>query len=257
MADRLSLYWRVCATGLCFSGFGAGGLVLPLLVFPLLRLVVRQRRRRMLLARALIHRAFRVFVGLMCALRVISVEVRGAEKLRRRGLLILANHPTLIDVVLLMALVEGADCIVKGALVHNPFTRGPVRAAGFACNDCGAALVEDCIASVRGGSNLIVFPEGTRTPKDGSLRLQRGAAHIAVRGGFDVTPVRIAVAPRTLGKGDKWYRVPEQRARFVIDVEDDIRVSRFASRGNEALAARRLNDHLANLFSSERSRAGS
>jgi 1-acyl-sn-glycerol-3-phosphate acyltransferase len=252
MAERIDLYWRVCATGLCFSSFGIGGLLLRVLVFPLLRLAVWHEQRRAAFARWLIHHAFRFFVGLMCRLGVISYEVRGRHKLRRRGLLILANHPTLIDVVFLMSFIKHADCIVKAALAGNPFTRGPVRAAGFVCNDSGPGMVHDCIASLHAGNNLIVFPEGTRTPRDGAARLQRGAANVAVRGGIAVTPVRIRVTPPTLGKGEKWYRVPARRAHFIFDVGDDIDVRRFTEPGgSEAIAARRLTEHLAEHFSPE------
>jgi len=256
MLERIERGWRVCATGLCFLVFGAGGLLLRLLVFPLLRLMIWERQLQILLARAVIHWTFRAFIGLMRALGVISYEVRGLEKLQRRGLLILANHPTLIDIVFLMAFVRRADCIVKAGLARNPFTRGPVRAAGLVCNDGGPELIDDCVASLRAGGNLIVFPEGTRTPRDQAPRWQRGAANVAVRGGVDVTPVRIRVSPPVLGKGERWYRVPRQRAHFVFEVDNDIRVGDFLDEtaDNKALAARRLTDELAQIFSLETAR---
>lgn len=253
--ERLGRLWRVLASALCFAVFGLGGLVIRVVVYPLLGLLLRDPARRARAARALIHHAFRLFIGLVVALGVASYELRGAERLRRRGLLVLANHPSLIDVVFLIALIEQADCIVKGALARNPFTRGPIRAAGFVCNDSGAGLVEDCIASVRAGNNLIVFPEGTRTPLAGRARLQRGAAHIAVRGALDITPVRIRCAPPMLPKGVPWYRVPPRRPHFVIEVCDDIAVGRFAAAGGPALGARRLTDHLTDYFSPETCRA--
>jgi len=252
MVERIGRCWRVLATGLCFAVFGLGGLLLRVLVFPALRFAVRSPERQATLARHLIRWTFRVFLGLMQALGVLSFEVRGLAKLQRRGLLILANHPTLIDVVFLIAFVERADCIVKAALARNSFTRGPVRAAGYVCNDSGPGMVEDCIASLRAGNNLIVFPEGTRTPRDGSAACwQRGGAHVALRSGVDVTPVRIAVTPPVLRKGDPWYRVPVRRSHFVFDIGDDISVAAFVEGSpNEALAARHLTDHLAHTLTS-------
>ncbi len=238
-------WWRIAATGFCFACFGLGGLLLGVVVFPLFLCVVRCRERRSTQAREIIHHLFRGFVGLMCLLRVCRLEVRGRERLRRDGLLILANHPSLIDVVFLMSLVRNADCIVKAALLRNPFTRGPVRAAGFVCNDSGPGLVDDCIAAVRAGRNLIVFPEGTRTPADAALgKLQRGAANLAVRGGLAITPVRITCRPRMLGKADKWWRVPSRPGYFLIDVGDDIPANYPSHDGAQALAARRLTDEL-------------
>jgi 1-acyl-sn-glycerol-3-phosphate acyltransferase len=250
LANRL---WRIAATGFCFACFGLGGLVLRLVVFPLFVLAVRDARRRSAWARATVRQSFRVFVGLMCLVGVCSLEVIGRERLERRGLLILANHPSLIDVVFLMALVRHADCIVKGALVRNPFTRGPVRAAGWVCNDSGPGLIDDCIASLRAGNNLIIFPEGTRTPAGAALgRLQRGAANLAVRGGFAITPVRIHSAPRMLAKGVKWWRVPPRAGHFRIEVGADIPMERHdGDDAAHALAARRLNDELARLLGGE------
>jgi 1-acyl-sn-glycerol-3-phosphate acyltransferase len=242
-------YWRVLATGVSFAAFGIGGLLLRVLVFPLLNLLVWRRARRVATARGVIRLSFRAYIELMRALGVLRYEVRGLEKLERGGLLILANHPTLIDTIFLMAFVKRADCIVKAELWDNPFMRGPLRAAGYIRNDGGVGLVADCLAALRRGDNLIVFPEGTRTPRGGAISLKRGAANIAVRGARDITPVLIACQPPTLGKGDKWWRVPPRQARFTIAVQDDLAVGQFiAAADSEALAARRLTDHLQHFF---------
>jgi 1-acyl-sn-glycerol-3-phosphate acyltransferase len=249
----LNRWWRIVATGFSFVGFGIGGLLLGLVVFPLFVLVVRHRERRSAIARWTIHHLFRFFVAMICGLGLCSVEVRGRERLERRGLLILASHPSLIDVVFLMALVRHADCIIKAALLRNPFTRGPVRAAGFVCNDSGPGMIDDCVASVRAGNNLIVFPEGTRTPPGAALgRLQRGAANLAVRGALAITPVRITCSQQMLGKSDKWWRVPVRAGHFLIDVGDDIPADHhLAEAGAQALAARRLNDELTRHLAAE------
>jgi 1-acyl-sn-glycerol-3-phosphate acyltransferase len=255
MLDLIGRYWRVCATGVCFAAFGLGGLLLRVFVFPVLNLVMHNRARRVSAARTIIRLAFRGFVGLMHGLGVLRYQIVGLEKLDRRGLLILANHPTLIDTIFLMAFVKRADCIVKARLWNNPFTAGPVRAAGYIDNEEGAAMMDACIASLRAGNNLIVFPEGTRTPADGGIALKRGAANIAVRGLRSVTPVLIECRPRTLGKGDKWWRVPAAHVQFRIEVKEDIEIVRFIGNDtSEVMAVRRLTDHLQRYFTEEHRR---
>lgn len=250
MLAWLERSWRVAATGACFIAFGVGSVVLGAVVFPWVRLLMPVGPRRHALARAVIHHLFRSFVALMRLTRVISVEVNGRERLRADGQLILANHPTLIDVVVLMSLIKRSDCIVKGSLGRNPVTRGPVRAAGFVLNDSADAMVSDCVASVRHGNNLIIFPEGTRTSPTAPLRLQRGAARVAIQGGLDITPVRIHCSPPTLRKGDKWYRVPLRRPHLRIDIDLPIAVAGFIDGApHHALAARRLTEHLTDYFS--------
>lgn len=258
MREAFDQGWRTFGTALSFAAFGLGGLLLRLLVFPPLRMFTRDRAVLERRARALIRASFATHIGIMHRLGVMTYEIRGLERLHRQGLLVLANHPTLVDVVLLVSRLPDADCVVKSRLAENPFTRGPVRATGYICNDNGAGLVDDCIASVRSGRNLLIFPEGTRTPRGESLGpLQRGAANIAVRGGFDVTPVVIRCEPRTLGKGEKWYRVPTRRFHLSVDVLPDLPVAPFLADGSpEPLAARHLTAALGDIFRGELLRAG-
>ena len=136
------------------------------------------RSARKILARSLIRLTFRGIARSMSVFGVFQYETTELQRLERRGLLILANHPTLIDIVFLMAFVPQADCIVKAGLWRNPFTRATVRATGYIRNDDdGLRVVDDCVASLRDGGNLIIFPEGTRTTAGGSHQSQtrRGA----------------------------------------------------------------------------------
>ena len=202
----------------------------------------------------LIHRHFALFHWWCRFSRLIFVHYHGFERLPRGGLMLVANHPSLIDIVLLMAFVKQADCIVKSGLRRNPFTRATIRAAGYVRNDSGPGVLEDCVAALQSGSNLIVFPEGTRTPADGTIALKRGAANIAVRAMRNVTPVFIRCAPRTVGKGKEFLQALSRTIYFTIEVKEDIDIRPFIARaGSDVLAARRLTDHLQDYFSEEKS----
>jgi 1-acyl-sn-glycerol-3-phosphate acyltransferase len=249
--------WRIAATGFCFAVFGLGGLVILCLLFPLLRLLVWQRPLRQTLARDIVSKSFWLFCKLMTAVGVISYEVRGIEKLQRRGLLIVANHPSLIDVVMLISLVRQPDCVVKAAAWRNPFMLGPVSLCGFIRNQNGPQLIDDCIASVRSGSNLIIFPEGTRTRIE-ALHLwqvnplQRGAANIAVRGNLPLTPVVITVSEPMLTKQQPWYQAPHRCPHFVLTVFDDLNPAHFIPADvSPTLAARKVEEHLSDFFNRE------
>lgn len=249
--------WRVLATGLSFLTFGVGGLLLGVLVFPLLSLPQRDPARRARLARRVIQGCFRRFIGMMRALGVLTWSVQGGERLQRSGLLVLANHPTLLDVVFLCALVPNANCVVKAALLRNPVMRGPVRAAGFIFNDEGAGLIADCIATLQAGSNLVLFPEGTRTPAGVELGpFQRGAANIAVRGHRQPTPVLIRCEPPSLKKGQKWYAVPLRRMHFTLQVLPDLDLAVRTDVAAETIAAREYAQRLREYFVEELRRAG-
>ena len=258
MLDRLLAAWRVLGTTCCFLGFGLGGLLLRGVIFPAVNLTSRNPQVRSQRAKHLIHRAFAFLVAVLQRIGVLTLEVRNAAALQSEALLIVANHPSLLDIVFLLAQVRQGDCLVKSSLRDNPFTAGPVRSAGYICNDQGLDIIAQCVQSVRDQHNsLIVFPEGTRsTSSEAPQPLRRGAAHVAVTGRLDITPVWISCQPPFLARGQKWYTPTAKRPHVVIDVRPVIAVLPFLEAGvSEGIAARRLTTHLTNYFAEERSHA--
>jgi hypothetical protein len=108
--------WRLVATGLSFALFGLGGLCLRMIVFPVLGLLPGDTTERRSRARQTVSRLFWLFVQFMYRSGVLTYEVEGAERLGRPGQLVIANHPSLIDVVVLIALIRDANCVVKQSL---------------------------------------------------------------------------------------------------------------------------------------------
>jgi 1-acyl-sn-glycerol-3-phosphate acyltransferase len=241
----LNLRWRQLASGLCFVLFGAGALVLGGLAPPVLRLFVRDPERRQRRMRALIRGGMRFFWGCMRAVGVLTSTVRGAEHLNHPRLVVVANHPTLIDAVLLLGLIEDAVCIAKEALGRNVFVGPALRAAGYIINDDGNAMAEAARASLLGGSRLLVFPESTRTRPGAPVRFQRGAAQIAVRAESRVATVTIRVSQPFLHKGTSWHDMPPAVPHFDVEVLPPIEVAPIVSASRSpALAARELNQRM-------------
>ena len=250
MISRISYYWRLFATALCFTVFGVSAALCGMLVFPLMRLLpgdAGAHRRRV---RATFRAYMRSFVGLMSVVGVLTYDFEGAERLGRPGQIILANHPSLIDVVFLIGFTPQATCIVKEALFHNPLTRWPVAAAGYVSNTSTLTMVERAAQALRDGQNVIVFPEGTRTTPGQALQFHRGAASIAVRAASVVTPVYIRCDPTTLAKNMPWHQIPARRVKFSFRVGADIDLAPFR-RAPVPLASRAFNAHLLTVFAEE------
>ncbi|AVE06756.1 1-acyl-sn-glycerol-3-phosphate acyltransferase [Pseudomonas palleroniana] len=248
---RDAYYWRLFATAASFALFGLGGLCLRLLVFPLLSCLPGNADTHQRRARLTISRLFWLFIRLMQRAGVLTYSVEGAENLGRPGQMIIANHPSLIDVVFLIGLVRQANCVVKQSLWQNPFTRGPVRKAGYISNDGSAEMLDAAAAALREGQTLIIFPEGTRTPPGATPAFHRGGAAIALRGATIITPVVIKVSPTTLTKAEPWYRIPKCRVHFSLRVGADIEPQAFAALGPAPQASRKLNDYLHHYFIKE------
>lgn len=253
---KLNRVYRVFATALCFTVYGTGGVLMGVVFFPLLLLLYRERLTRRRAARTIVRVFFRLFVEMMRLLGVLTYELHGMEKLDRRGLFILANHPSLLDVVFLLALVRQSTPVVRSNLRRNPFFRGPVVAAGFVTNEEGMALVDECKEHFAEKDTIVMFPQGTRTPENGEIVFRRGAANVAIRCKQTITPVSIRCEPRGLARYQKWYQVARRRMHFTIRVHDDLQVDPYLDPATpEPVAVRRLNADLERFFEQESGRA--
>lgn len=248
----INYYWRLFATGFSFSVFGLGGFLLGIIVFPLLSLIPGnqlQKRRR---AQLCVHYSFYFFIGLMHRMGIMTYEINGLEKLNRPGQLILANHPTLIDIVFLISRIPFASCIVKEKLWHNPFTKGPVINAGYISNGNSEKMIDECVVCLKTGGTMIIFPEGTRTKAGTEYKFQRGAARIAIQAEAVVSPVTVSCIPSTLTKAEKWYQIPEKHFHLAMHVGDDTVLDDFLALEHKTIAVRRFNKYLQDYFSQQR-----
>lgn len=241
---------RLVGTALSFTLFGIGSVVLAVLVLAPLNLVVADQARRSRLAQACVHWCFRAFVRTMIVMRVIDFKAINEAALEgESGRLVIANHPSLIDFVLIISLLRQTQCIVKHQHWRNPFLRSVFAATGYIRNDEEPQrLMDSCIRALAAGNNLIIFPEGSRTTPGQPRVLRRGFANIAMAAGAEVRLLTVRCVPTTLTRGEKWYQIPPSRPLFTLAVHEVIDVAAMAEGCPPSIAARRLTRHVAQRF---------
>lgn len=248
---KLGCYWRAFGTGFCFFAFGVGCVLAATTVLPVLLLLPGSRETRRRRLRHFVGWAFRTLLDTITGLRLGSIVVEGREWLNEaRGRLVLATHPTYIDVVVLLSLMPNADCVVKSALWRNPFTRLFVRMAEYISNKEPEALIDECIRAVHTGEALVLFPEGTRSVPGEALRFKRGAAQIAVRGDLEILPVVLHCSPPALLKNTMFYEVPDRPWRLTVKVCAPRKLSDFVPDASlpTGVVVRRLTSALEDFF---------
>lgn len=202
-------FLRACLAGVFFMAFALGGLLIGVVLFPLAgcfakREVAAARRRKM------VRVAYRLFVVAARVTGLFRVEMSPECKGRLsslRGSVVVANHISLIDVVILIAFLGDTTAVAKVAASRNPFYSHIVRSV-FLVNDDPEQVLDDAGRLLEQGVNIIVFPEGTRTPPDAAGRkLRRGAAQISIAANAPLEMVHISCDPLVLGKRQPWYDV--------------------------------------------------
>lgn len=240
MSARLDYGWRLFATALSFTVFGICGLFFSVVAFPLTCLWPHRASRQRAVT-TVIHWFFRALVAALQRAGVMELDVAGMQTLRDgKPAIVVANHPTYLDVVVLLSLTPRACCVVKNAHWSNPCLWGIVRAAEYVSNADPTGFVEDCTRQLANGYSMIIFPEGSRSPEPNRLHaFSRGFAHTALEAGVPVLPVLIHCDPPAFARQMRWYHVPDRSFRMTINVLEPIGVEQLVPRETPAALAAR------------------
>lgn len=188
--------------------FGLMCLGWSLLSLPLVPLLPKRLGTRV--GRWIISFGFRTYLRLLELSGIVKCDLAELDRLADQGPLIIApNHPSLIDVVLVVSRLPNVVCIIKASLWDQVIFGGSARLAGYIRNISGAKLVHNASRDLAAGSHLLVFPEGTRTIGDTLQPFKGGFALISKTARAPVQTVLIEINHPFLSKGRPLLEKPE------------------------------------------------
>ena len=175
------------------------------------------------------------------ALRLMgtSPSVKGLENLRAPGGIVVANHASFVDGLVLVAALPGEMAFaVKGELRQNWLAERFLSRVGslFVERIDPAGGLEDSRRAVelaKAEHRLVFFPEGTFTRMPGLLEFRLGAFAVAAESGRPVIPVTIR-GTRTILRDEQWL---PRKGSIQIEVGEPLTAD-----GADFQAAVRLRD---------------
>lgn len=217
MRTFLDRTWRVVFTGSSFLFFFLGAGILAYLVLPLATVTMRDPVARARRCRRVVARAWVLFHDYMRWTRLLSWDPRRARLALPAGpFVLIANHPTLVDVTALIAALPDAVVVVKRSWTRSLLVGPILRRCRHVVAGDGAfgavSLYEQALAHLREGTPVVLFPEGTRSPEHALGAFRLGAFQIAARARVPLVPVVLRCEPPTLMRGQSWYEIPERTA---------------------------------------------
>ena len=250
--QQLNRIRRFFLTAFLYLVFGIGALAVSLLMILPVVVISKDQERRARRVRRINRLAFNIFTRSGMALGVFEVSFIDAGRLDQPGQLIIANHPSLLDVVFLLGRIPNANCAVKNKLLKNPFLAIQVYFANYIRNDDGETLLQNCLVRLEQGESVIIFPEGTRTVRNQGYKFMHGAAYLMLMSNCPVRPVYISCDPSALGKKDPWYLIPEQKITYCLTVMDELDIAsiRQTDHVKMPLKSRRLTKWLVDWYES-------
>jgi 1-acyl-sn-glycerol-3-phosphate acyltransferase len=127
------------------------------------------------------------FFGINALVPGLSIEISNKIKKIRSSVIIL-NHRSYLDPILLVSIFPKHKTIVKGVFFKVPFISWAMKSGGYipfdadlTYNDFMDAGMKNIPAFIKDGGNLFIFPEGSRS-RDGNIKkFQKGAFSIACK----------------------------------------------------------------------------
>lgn len=135
----------------------------------------------------------------------VRLEVPQRSQLRlTRGSVVVCNHLSFLDPLLLLSLLPGTITIVRPDFFRVPVFGWLLLGAGFLGPDLfaeGRPWIDRVQRRLQSGDNLLVFPEGTRS-RDGRLApFKKGAFYLAQQLAAPIVVLRLGGTDRVFPAG--------------------------------------------------------
>jgi 1-acyl-sn-glycerol-3-phosphate acyltransferase len=207
--------WQTVAFFSAYLLFAVAGALVSVLCF--LPAILFHGGRVCFFGQRLIHVLFRIFICYVRFFGLVELDAGELSKLRAsKGLIVAANHPCLLDAVLMVSQMPQAVCLMKGVLARNIIFSGTSRLAGYVNNKSSLGLINKCKERLSEGANLLVFPEGTRSVNGKLQPFKMGFALVAVSTRSPVQTVIITAESNCLGKGQPLFKKPVFPVRYSL-----------------------------------------
>jgi len=175
-----------------------------------LPLVVLPRGLRQTLIQAAISTTLALFLAGASRCGLMRLDLSALDVLNReRGLLLAANHPSMIDVFLVISRVRRAACLMKASIGFNLFLAVGAWLGGYISNKRVDRMIRQASDAAAAGQTILAFPEGTRTTTQPVNRLKPGLALIAKRSQAPLQVILIETNSPYLSQGWKIWRPPQ------------------------------------------------
>ncbi|MEO8059259.1 MAG: lysophospholipid acyltransferase family protein [Burkholderiales bacterium] len=179
--------------------------LVSLVLYPLL-----SRENGVIVGRAAISSVYRGFWSCAQVLGLMRIDYEALDVLNDdAGLIIAANHPSMLDAMLVVARVPRGICIMRAGLMQNPFLGAGARLARYIRNDPPRGMIRSAVRNLRAGGQLVLFPEGTRTVAPPINPFRPGMTLMAHMAQVPIQTVIIESASPYLGKGWPIWRTPQ------------------------------------------------
>jgi 1-acyl-sn-glycerol-3-phosphate acyltransferase len=227
---------KVVRGALIFTAFYLSGALFGSAFLAFFWLLGRNKVDRMRSAHFACGTVFRFVLSCLRWCRIFTFDARTVlPQLPEKPVIVIANHPTTIDVVAVLSVYREAAVVVKHKIWTDPFLGRMFNWVGHIPGGDGSAeanatMLAQVQERLNQGFSVVIFPEGTRSPAGGLGTMYRGAFSVACATQTDILPVLITCDPPALHKDAPWHALPKQPVDYQLHPQHVVSVAGLSAR---------------------------
>ena len=237
-------YFRSLLIIISFICFGIGAMIISFIIFPSIAISKKNDADKRFAYANIIHKTWKIFVKAIEKIDLVKINCPDKKLLSElSGKVIVANHPTLIDIIILIGLIPKSTCLAKKETLKNPFFKNIVKSI-YISNDTPLDIFKEETAQfIKEGYNIIIFPSGTRTKKGEHFKIHNGPAVIALHSNTQIIPIKIETDYPFLQKHQPIYEIENEPVNFDIKVKQTIDPSAYVT-DSEVKTRKHINNRI-------------
>lgn len=201
--------------------FGIGALLLSFVVFPLVNSFSKNSKIYKIRCAKIVNFLWRILVKYLENTGIISVNAD--EKISSiKNKIIVASHPSYIDILLLIALVPNSLCLAKNSILNNFVMKNIVKSLYITNDGAVEDFLKKSTSALQDGFNVIIFPTGKRIDEGEEVHIHKGATQLAIESKYPIVPVKISASEPFLTKNHSIFQIGEKTVEFFIKTQDEI-----------------------------------
>lgn len=214
--------WRGFLVVLAFTIFGIASLGLGFICIPIGKLFVKNKRETF---SHLIHKLWKGYVHFLIWLKIFKLDLYNITPLR--GKIIVATHPSFIDILILIGLYDNSLCLVKKELLNNIFLKNIIKNVYIPNNIELDEFKQICTEALNDEYNIIIFPTGTRITKGENIKIHKGSAALQIASNADIIPIKMECDYPFLQKGKPVYDASNKIITYSVTQLTPIKLTDF------------------------------
>ena len=207
----------------CIALLGIGAVVLryTAMIFP--AVFIKDENKKIKTCSDILRKAWVFYLGILKLFRIAEIHIEDFDKIKNiKNSIIISTHPSLLDIVILIANIPYTTCFAAEKIGRNPFFR-PMADLLFVLESRNIdEWLEKSMMFLNRGFNIVIFPMGSRHQLYEHPKIRKGAMLLAQKSGKNIVMLKIENDFDFLAKSRPAYRISRKIVSYKVSYLDEI-----------------------------------